>query len=226
MMNVDVKTLFNNKSIREMVEQSEYINLTSLWGCVYYLPSRLGWWELLCATVGEGFLKDSPWATYEEFLEADAENVVNWVFKTYPQIKHKNKMWKYYSEDKIKEKCEYFIAKNDVNEFFKYLEEYGRIEVLYERLKITIKKAFRLNYRNRLSKAAVYMFSGMISGDLTVDDIVEYSSLWFDLKFNTSNFNYQINLDLACKIVEGTLSDAEKIEVINLFNDIQKRFIA
>lgn len=91
---------------------------------------------------------------------------------------------------------------------------------------INLKEVFGLDYRDIKTKTAAELFSGMISGYFTEEDFQVIKKGYYNYKFNTSNFVCQSNQDLADKVIDNTLSMADKAKVIAIFNDIKERLIA
>jgi hypothetical protein len=136
--------------------------------------------------------------------------------------------------DEIDKMYEYFVTKNNMEEFIDFLRENCYLCNLRYNILVNIGKILKLDYRKFKNGfkgsvkdiTAANMFAGIICGYFTEDILHKVSRLYANFKFNKTNFNCQYNLDLACKIIENKVSKAEKAEAIILFNDIKERLIA
>ena len=137
-------------------------------------------------------------------------------------------------KDDIDKMYEYFATKNNMEEFVDFLRENCYLCKLRYDICIKIKKILKLNYRKVKNGftgsvkdvTAANMFAGIICGYFTEDVLHRIARLWANFKFNKTNFKCQYNLDLACKIIENKITEADKAEAMILFNDIKERLIA
>ena len=220
MMN-EVETLLNSEKVSNIFERA--VKNYFLHHC----------WEIASVCIGDCFdsydFEDSPWETYEEFLDADEDERSEWLDDNdYHWFETEEDAWEYYGYDMLENEYECFTHHNySVEEFFEFLERYADTtrDDLNELINKNVKKAFGLDYRNNKNKAAAELFSGMLSGYFTEDEFNEIS-YYNTYEFNKDNFNYQNNLDLACKFIDNTLSTIDKAEAGILFNDIKERLIA
>lgn len=98
---------------------------------------------------------------------------------------------------------------------------------------INVGKILKLNYRSYKNGfkgsvkdvTAANMFAGIICGYFTEDVLHHVARLWDNYKFNKTNFNCQYNHDLARKIIENKITEADKAEAMIIFNDIKERLI-
>jgi hypothetical protein len=205
----------------------------------------LGKWE---AYIGEEILEyidpesdyyiENPFNSYEAFLNDENCEREDWLFENdldwyetldyFVEVMFESDLGDYIYLDDVEG------FEKTINEIFKetgtkytwsgmkdeFLLDFGK------RCCKNVKKTFGLDYRNFKNKYASDLFTGMISGYYEEEDFEGIMDNHDNYKFNTSNFVYQSNLDLACKFIDNTLSIADKAEAIILFNDIKERLIA